>query len=67
MKNKTHICNFYVADLMDKMDNGGITDQSQNKQNMEIKATVLQKDVSMLLGMYTVQRARRWPCYTVEY
>lgn len=58
---------FNIADLMDKMDNGGITDKtdSQNKLNMEIKATVLQKDVSMLLGRSTAERARMWP-YTVE-
>lgn len=51
---------FNIADLMDKMDNGGITDKtdSQNKLNMEIKATVLQKDVSMLLGRSTAERAR---------
>lgn len=36
---------------MDKMDNGGLTDNtgSENKLNMETKATVLQKDVSMRL------------------
>lgn len=35
---------------MDKMDNGGITHNtdSQNNMNIETKATVLQKDVSML-------------------
>lgn len=51
MNNNRYIYNFYIADLKDKMDNGGITDNtgSQNKLNMETKATVLQKDVSMLL------------------
>lgn len=61
MKNKTYICNFYVANLMDKMDNEAITD-AQNKLNMETKATVLQKDVSILYGMlygrYAVEGAR---------
>lgn len=45
---------------MDKMDNGDIRDDSdyQNKLNMEIKATVLQKDVSMLLDSCAVEGAR---------
>lgn len=45
---------------MDKMDNGGITDNtsSHNKGTMETKATVLQKDVSMLLGMCVMVGAR---------
>ncbi|KAB5526040.1 hypothetical protein PHYPO_G00147140 [Pangasianodon hypophthalmus] len=38
---------------MDKMDNGGITDNtdSQNKLNTEVKATVLQKDVGLVSGI----------------
>ncbi|XP_026988789.1 b(0,+)-type amino acid transporter 1 isoform X2 [Tachysurus fulvidraco] len=38
---------------MDKMDNGGLTDNigSQNKLNMETKATVLQKDVGLISGI----------------
>ncbi|XP_053472544.1 b(0,+)-type amino acid transporter 1 isoform X4 [Ictalurus furcatus] len=44
---------FNIADLMDKMDNGGITDKtdSKNKLNMEMKATVLQKDVGLVSGI----------------
>ncbi|XP_060767257.1 b(0,+)-type amino acid transporter 1 [Neoarius graeffei] len=38
---------------MDKMDNGDIRDDSdyQNKLNMEIKATVLQKDIGLISGI----------------
>ncbi|KAF4094406.1 hypothetical protein AMELA_G00014670 [Ameiurus melas] len=38
---------------MDKMDNGGITHKadSQNKLNMDIKATVLQKEVGLVSGI----------------
>lgn len=42
---------------MDKMDNDGITDNTDS-QNMEVKATVLQKDVSMLLDSCAVEGAR---------
>ncbi|KAK3509907.1 hypothetical protein QTP70_019387, partial [Hemibagrus guttatus] len=41
------------AGLMDKMDNGGITDNtsSQNEENMETKAIVLRKDVGLISGI----------------
>lgn len=60
------VCDFYITELMDKIDHGSNVDnkESPNKLNMESKAAVLQKDVSMLLGRCAVERDIIWFCFS---